>query len=893
MSFNTIDLPATEYIYGSKAGAGTRRFTRLLALLLAAAFVAAPCQSAAEGEMDRGGEAKSEAGKKEDKAKKQSPALPTAEATEAGAQDDDVPVVELVTTLLKDLPKQDLDEVWDSVARLVRLGQTYGAVVTDRLLAELPGKDEKVRLTVARALSRLNAMDEAQPVLLDLLLNAESPKIRALTANVIGKSSLLYDKHEVTEALMKALGQERDPMARIDISRTAWRYGKMNEGRDALMALMMTAREKAVRDEATLVLAEMGMLKRRSEWSGKSDEPVYKAVQDRIVLLAHDPTPRGERAFNLYREVEIGARTFRDERMQRGMDMLKEVLLYVRGAYPDFEKDLFTVERSFESELNDRKLTDGLRDVFARNGVMLKTDAAVDVLQPGYWQVRSGEDKYLLKQQGDGLQVCYDKYDLDTLFEDAGKGLISGLDPFSQYLDREEVKETQEILAQGYGGIGAYVGVRNGVFTIISPIYNSPADKAGLKSLDQILEVDGQKTSGLMDNGGMSKVIAQLKGDPGTKVKVKFFRRGFREPHEVTLERAEISVDTVTSELLPGRIGYVRLTRFGDRSYDELKHAVDDLLENQKAKAIVLDLRNNPGGLLKAGVQIADRFLADGKLIVYSEGRKEFAPYRPYHATGGASDEAFPMVCLVNSGSASASEIVAGALKVHKRALLVGEKTYGKGSVQQIIPLSSTGRETHLRLTIAKYYLPDGHCIHEAGIQPDVAVEPEKIDDWTIKQIFELRENHLIEDFVTDHWTRNRDLYMKIAKGDAEDAAACPDFGTLWEKIAPYRLEKLEVLREMRRNIRRVAQDDVKKEFACDLSGDETLQRGVLELLKKLDVNPASIAEFRRFAPEAAKPKDGALGAMLPPGEPAPPEGAAPKVREASPSKLEPVPEAR
>ncbi|MCY3020466.1 MAG: S41 family peptidase, partial [Planctomycetota bacterium] len=458
------------------------------------------------------------------------------------------------------------------------------------------------------------------------------------------------------------------------------------------------------------------------------------------------------------------------------------------------------------------------------------------------------------------------------LFEDAAKGMVGGLDPYSQYMDREEVKNTQEMLQQDYGGIGAYVGQRDNSFVIVSPIYGSPADRAGLRANDIIQEVDGLKTNEMMDKGGMNTVIARLKGKPGTAVRLKYYRRSFYKPIEVTIVRESIKVESVLSAMLPADIGYSRLTRFGERGAAEMQAALDRLLKEQHAKAIILDLRNNPGGLLRTGVEIADKFLAGNKLLVYSEGNKEFAPRKDYFATGGPEEEAFPMVVLVGAGSASASEIVAGALQDHKRATLVGEKTFGKGSVQQIMPLRATGRETQLRLTIAKYYLPSGRCIHEKGVDVDVEVKPPERPGWVAEGLEELRRKGLLEDHVRTTWNANKEVYAKLASHDEGKCENWPGFDELYKKaiagLTGPPLPRNDVRAELRTAVRRYLQDEQKKELVFDLEEDTVLQRGILEALKKLNVDPLAIAEYKAL-PEKFKKKDepAQQGAMLPQDE--------------------------
>jgi C-terminal peptidase prc len=364
----------------------------------------------------------------------------------------------------------------------------------------------------------------------------------------------------------------------------------------------------------------------------------------------------------------------------------------------------------------------------------------------------------------------------------------------------------------------------------------------------------------------MNGVISKLKGPPGTPVKVKYYRRGFAKGVEVTILREKIRVESVFHIMLPGAIGYIRLVRFGERSSEEMQAALDDLLGKQKARAVILDMRDNPGGLLRAGVDIADKFLADKKLIVYSEGNKEFSPRKDYFASGGAEDESYPLVALVGAGSASASEIVAGALQDHKRGVLVGEKTYGKGSVQQIMPLRTTDKQTQLRLTIAKYYLPSGRCIHEKGVEVDVEIKLPETHSWIIEKLAELRRKGVFEDYVRGTWERNKELCMRLAVSDEGNCANWPGFEEFYHKLHT-QVERAEIRAEVRAITRRMVQDEQKRELVVDLQEDDVLQRGVLETLKKLAIDPATIAEYKGLPEKFKKREEEAReGAMLPEG---------------------------
>ena len=320
--------------------------------------------------------------------------------------------------------------------------------------------------------------------------------------------------------------------------------------------------------------------------------------------------------------------------------------------------------------------------------------------------------------------VDEDKCSYKDLVYDALRGMLGSLDPHSQFMDEEDFKELREDTAGKFGGLGITIGMKDSVLTVIAPMEDTPAFRAGLLSGDKILEIDGDSTADLL----LDEAVKRLRGTPGTQVAVKIFRPKTQLVKTFTLTRAFINVPSVkNTRLFDGGIGYVRMLQFGENTAADLQTELDSLKE-QGAKALVLDLRSNPGGLLSAAVEVAQKFLKRGDLVVFTRvrgGRIEHS----YHAKPrpDASFPDCPMAILINGYSASASEIVAGALQDHHRAILVGEKSFGKGSVQTIVPLDDG--KVALRLTTAKYYTPSERIIHENGIEPDIVV-PMSAADW-------------------------------------------------------------------------------------------------------------------------------------------------------------------
>ena len=307
------------------------------------------------------------------------------------------------------------------------------------------------------------------------------------------------------------------------------------------------------------------------------------------------------------------------------------------------------------------------------------------------------------------------------LLTQAIRGMLAGLDPHSSYLDPEEFKELRQGTTGTFGGLGIEVGMEDGFVKVIAPIDDTPAQRAGLKSGDLIIKLDDKPVQGM----SLNDAVKLMRGEPGTKIRLTVARKGVNKPLEMTLERAVIRVQSVKSRMLSPGFGYVRITQFQSQTEQQMLKAIEALKEEAggKLKGLVLDLRNNPGGVLQGSVGVADAFLNDG-LVVYTDGRVKDAKMR-YSAHAGDVLDGAPMVVLVNGGSASASEIVAGALQDQKRAIVMGSKTFGKGSVQSIQELANGGA---IKLTTAKYFTPSGRSIQAEGIVPDIELPALKVD---------------------------------------------------------------------------------------------------------------------------------------------------------------------
>jgi carboxyl-terminal processing protease len=303
------------------------------------------------------------------------------------------------------------------------------------------------------------------------------------------------------------------------------------------------------------------------------------------------------------------------------------------------------------------------------------------------------------------------------LIYNAIKGTLRGLDPHSSFLDPDSYKEMQVETSGSFGGLGIEITLKDDILTVVSPIEGTPAYKAGLHTGDRIVKIDGLSTKDMQ----LPDAVKRMRGKPGTKVTISVVREGWTEPKDFDIVREQIRVQSVRTAELGDGVEYLKLRQFQEQSPHDLDAALEKFSKDGM-KALILDLRGNPGGLLTAAVEVSEKFIDDGKLVVYTEGRVRNQNMRfSAHAKKGYAS--MPMVVLINQGSASASEIVAGALQDWGRAMIVGTQSFGKGSVQTIIPLSDG---SGLRLTTAKYFTPKGRSIHGKGITPDIVVEVPK-----------------------------------------------------------------------------------------------------------------------------------------------------------------------
>ena len=328
-----------------------------------------------------------------------------------------------------------------------------------------------------------------------------------------------------------------------------------------------------------------------------------------------------------------------------------------------------------------------------------------------------------------------DEFNQSESMDSAINGLLQSLDPYSSYMSPKIFDEMQTETSGEFGGLGIEVSMEAGVVKVISPIDDTPASRAGLKAGDYIVKINDVQVQGK----SLSEAVDLMRGPVGSGIELTVRRRGERKALTFNIIREVIQVQSVKSEIIDENIGYIRLTSFNDNSSDQIEKQIKKLKKDKNLNSFILDLRNNPGGLLSQAIKISDFFLENGE-IVSTKSRKK-SENRKWFAKKGDITDGKTLLVLINYGSASASEIVAGALKDHKRAIIVGENSFGKGSVQSIIPLKNRGA---IRLTVAKYYLPSGKSISEVGVRPDIEVNEEG-DDFRIKTDTDNQLNYAIK----------------------------------------------------------------------------------------------------------------------------------------------------
>ena len=389
----------------------------------------------------------------------------------------------------------------------------------------------------------------------------------------------------------------------------------------------------------------------------------------------------------------------------------------------------------------------------------LATGMTLGLASPGLAQssTSSAETYRLLNLFGDVFEQVKSKYveDVDDkkLIEAAINGMLTSLDPHSSYLNMDNFEEMQVDTRGEFGGLGIEVTMEEGFVKVISPIYDTPAEKAGLQPGDFITHIDGKPIRGL----GLNEAVEMMRGKVNTDIILTIMRKGETAPFDVTLTRAVIKIQSVRSEAKDD-VGYIRITKFNEQTFSGLQRAITELRDQigPEIKGLVIDMRNNPGGLLDQAISVSDAFLDKGEIV--STRPRDTENTERYNARPGDLADGLPMIVLINDGSASASEIVAGALQDHRRAVIMGTRSFGKGSVQTILPMPGN---VALRLTTARYYTPSGKSIQEVGIVPDIIVPQARVES------IEAAQRRSEADL--NGALRNEDETISNAESDAND----------------------------------------------------------------------------------------------------------------------------
>jgi len=481
-----------------------------------------------------------------------------------------------------------------------------------------------------------------------------------------------------------------------------------------------------------------------------------------------------------------------------------------------------------------------------------------------------------------------DRFTQEELLAAAADGLLRRLDPYSNFMTPEEVKEFMFDIHPEYGGIGAYVNTVDGFFTIVRPIYSGPAFEAGLRTGDRILSVEGWSTVEQPND----EIIRRLKGPPGSEVKVEVFRRGWTRPREMVIPRRKIALPVLQQEMLPGGVLYLELVSFSEDCGDRIHSAIAEADASGDLEGVILDLRNNPGGLLHEAVQVCDVFLPRGKTVVTTLSREEG---EETHTTETAAlvDARIPLSILINRHSASASEIVSGALGIHGRAITVGERTHGKGSVQNLVRLKGIRDERwndqnrngiwdeweryedrnengeydfapRVKLTIAYYFLPDGSTIHtqrdhdgkvlqEGGVEPEIKVTMPNFPPATLRELDRLVGRDAFRDFATEILANNPELAVELAEYDGRDVGRYPGFAPFFQGLETI-LDPTDVRSWTRLRLRESVADARGRSFPGngffgDYQEDPQLAEGIRQILHKAGTDIAMVVEYATALP--------------------------------------------
>ena len=788
--------------------------------------------------------------------------VPLAPTGAARASDE---TLEQARAVVREMMDSEGAPVWAGAERLAGMGPESVPVIREGLGKAPPW----ARLGMARALLRLDERELARRTLLELAGPSAPTEVRAAAVGQLGLAGgILDDRDGLVKALEGILADELDPRVRMNLWQSLFRLTQNQDFTRKLRDSMGSTESPELRIEAALLLADAGFVEEA------------KPILNEIRL---EPTDRGRLASALLE----------------------------RDTFVENVRSLERQMRKLRKEIESGGASPAARGGAAESGGAPKAPAI------------AGYDDTLLKQVlaevlrvADGAPSAEDPAVraawIRERIESAARGLVAGIDPYTAYFDAKESESWNSTLNNSYGGIGAYVEIdAAGYFAIRRPMFGKPAWHKRLQPGDRILEIDGWSTIGK----DLQEIISHLKGPPGTDTVVRVHRAGWAEAREMTITRALIRVPSSWSALLPGGIGYILLEDFASSSDTEIRRAIGQF-QDEGLKGLILDLRWNGGGWLDQAVEIASLFLPSRQLVVQTKGRAQ--PTVDRRTRGDDQRQVtVPLVVLVNGGSASASEILAGALAHYGRVTLVGEKTFGKGSVQTVKALTLPGfceeytdvngngeydfgedsedlnrngkidaREFNdrnrngvwdagepyvdannngsfdhasVKVTIAKYYLPDGRSpervkektlrgreVWRGGIEPDIRVKNEGLEGWRVEEAFRVSEGDAFGKYLDQLFLEHSDLVLELARADGGNADRYPGFDA-FEAAMETPLSRQDLWRTLRIRVRARASDVEGQPLLADYETDSQLQRGILKVLEDAGVDPGGIPEYAPF----------------------------------------------
>ena len=773
-------------------------------------------------------------------------AAPLSQGKTASAQGE---ISELLEMRVGEMQKGDVTELWDAAQKMAyQVGDEYGSDFDKALDLRLESSsidDGRGKETLFLAAARVYGEDLPTDLLRSALMplvEQENPELAWGAMNLlplIGYKDLEEeDRGSMTDRLLDfAESESNSADLRVLAAMTAHDVGLGRQVPRARRVLngFLKSTDPILRGEGALALAQLGVM---GEVPG---------VQSELEALSNNPGPRGQLAAALLKQESL--HTYYENALAKAREERSELI--DSGSVGDDLKVLETL---------------------------------IGVVQ-----------NYHLEGP---------LYTREQLLNAAFNGMLNSLDRHSAYFSGDAFKRFEEDLEADYGGIGAYVGIdpEDNLFTITRPLYSGPAYKAGILSDDKIVRIGEWPTIGEKQDD----VIKRLKGRPGTEVKLYVWRRGMdpslierpTEEMSMTLTRAQITIPPVHHTMLPGKVGLIELTTFSRVASNELKKGIKELLD-QGAESIVLDLRNNSGGYLSEARNVADLFLPKGLLVTrtVSKFKEREREWKTLNAPLVPKD--MPVAVLINRFSASASEIVSGALQDHGRARLVGQRSYGKGSVQNLLPIPGTKDDEfadennnrrhdnwetlttdlngngefdfgpRIKLTIERYLLPTGRSIHRetdkegnvtspGGVQPDVEVAPARYDGWKLVEMRRIQDSRKLREYVEEKFPAHKEQFILLANNDMENTDAYPGFDELYNGLGTV-LSKQDVRFLLRMEVRRRVQDERGSAFPLgDFESDLQLQAAIKELLNQkgmtLDAEPAFAKTFDEATDPNAPP---------------------------------------